>query len=270
MDFLLAAFFGVVQGLTEFLPVSSTAHLTLLEYFLKLSPKTYGLSFDAALHLGTLLALLVYFRKDLIRLSKAFLQGLRRFDFHDSESRLVVSLLTATIPAAVLGLIFESKVETVFRSPLLIAGALLGGSLIFYLAERFSKVTLSLDNLGLGKSLLIGLSQALALIPGISRSGVTISDGLFLGLSRPDSGYFVFLLSIPIIFGAGLKSLFTAYKSGVLTTSGAVFFVGFVASAITGYFVVKYFLSFLKNHSLTVFIWYRVLLALLVIFFMVR
>ncbi|MEK7610828.1 MAG: undecaprenyl-diphosphatase UppP [Patescibacteria group bacterium] len=267
---LTAIFFGIVQGLTEFLPVSSTAHLILLEKFLHLSPSVFGLSFDAALHLGTLLSLLLYFWTDLLRLVRSFLNDLCHCQIKTPESRLVISLIFATVPAAVLGFLLEKKIETVFRDPALIALALLFGSLIFYLAERFSKITLRLENLGTGRSLVLGFSQALALIPGISRSGITVSGGLLLGVSRAESGYFVFLLSIPIIFGAGLKSLFDAFKDGVLFHSGGTFIVGFAASAITGYFVVKYFLAFLKNNSLTVFIWYRVFLALLVLFFMVR
>lgn len=269
-NLLIAVFFGVVQGLTEFLPVSSTAHLTLLQKFFNLSPTDFGLSFDAALHLGTLVSLLIYFRHDLLNLSRAFLNDLPRRQLKTSETRLVINLAVATVPAALLGLFLEKKIETVFRDPLLIAAALFIGSAIFYLAERFSKGSLRLENLGIGRSLIIGFSQALALVPGISRSGITISDGLFLGLSRSDSGYFVFLLSIPIIFGAGIKSVFDAYKSGALTSSGQLFLVGFLASAITGYFVIKYFLAFLKKRPLTVFIWYRVLLALITILFVVR
>lgn len=270
MSLLTAIFFGIVQGLTEFLPVSSTAHLILLEKLLHLSPSAFGLSFDAALHLGTLLSLLIYFRADLLRLARSFLVDLYHRQIKNPESRLVISLIFATVPAAVLGFLFENKIETSFRNPALIALALLIGSLIFFIAENFSKVTLSLDNFGLWRSLILGFSQALALVPGISRSGITVSGGLLLGISRADSGYFVFLLSIPIIFGAGLKSVFDAYKDGVLFNSGSTFIAGFAAAAITGYFVVKYFLSFLRNNSLTVFIWYRVLLALLVIFFVVR
>ncbi len=265
MDVFGAIFLAIVQGLTEFLPVSSTAHLILIEKLFHLSPEKFGLSFDVALHLGTLLSLVVLFGKDFGRLLTAFFRSLLKRKIGADEEKLAWFLLVATIPAAIFGFFLESKIENNFRDPILIVMALVFGSLIFWLAEKAARQNQNAHDLGFRKSLILGLAQSLALIPGISRSGITISGGLFLGLKRDQAGYFVFLLSAPIIFGAGLKKMIEIARTGVLVNEIGLFLLGFVVSAVVGYVCVFYFLRFLKEHTLLVFIYYRLLLAILVL-----
>lgn len=262
MVFWEAIFLGLVQGVSEFLPISSTAHLILLERFFRLSPGNFGLAFDVVLHLGTLLSLLLLFGRDFSRLLLGFGRGLWRGNYRSSEFRLTGYLLGATVPAALLGFLWEEKVASSFRDPALIVLALVAGSALFYLAERVGKPAVTLAQLGWTRSLFLGLAQALALIPGVSRSGITISAGLWLRMKREDAGYFTFLMSAPIILGAGVKQVIEIYQQGLLADNLLLYFLGFAAAALSGYFCIKYFLNFLKKHSLLLFIYYRLAVAL--------
>ena len=247
---------GLVQGLTEFLPVSSTAHLILVSDALKLDPEKFGLSFDVALHLGTVLAVLLYFATTWIALARDVLRG---------RWRLPIAIVAGTIPAAVAGVLFETAVSTTLRSVLYIVAGLLVGSAIFVVAERMSARRRRMDRVTLADALIIGAAQAVALLPGISRSGITISAGLLRGLERGDATRFAFLLATPVILGAGVKTLLDARKLSGLTAELDVVVIGFVVSFVSGLAAVAFMVRYLRTHSLSAFVVYRVLLALVVL-----
>lgn len=196
-DTTVAALLGLLQGLTEFLPVSSTAHLVIAQKLFHLDPDRFGLTFDVAVHLGTALAVLLYFLGTWL--------GLLR-DLFSGRWRMPLLIAVGTVPAAVIGVLFESVVERELRDLRFIAAALVAGSLVFYVAERISLRYRRMDMLGWGDAVFMGAAQAVALIPGISRSGITISAGLVLGVARGDATRFSFLLATPVIVGAGAKT----------------------------------------------------------------
>ena len=255
-DQVAAIILGLVQGLTEFLPVSSTAHLILVSDLLKLDPERFGLSFDVALHLGTALAVLLYFATTWIGLIGDVLRG---------RWRLPLVIVAGTIPAAIAGVLFETAVSTTLRSAVYIAIGLLAGSAIFVLAERMGARRRRLDRVSLIDGLIVGTAQAVALLPGISRSGMTISAGLFRGLERGDATRFAFLLSTPIIVGAGSKTLLDARKAAELTAHLDIVAIGFVVSFVSGLSAVAFMVRYLRSHSLNVFVVYRVALALVIL-----
>jgi undecaprenyl-diphosphatase len=247
-----AAILGLIQGLTEFLPVSSSAHLALAHW---LTGWSFGdavdLTFDVALHVGTLLALLAYFGKDWVEL------------FRKPDRRLGY-ILVACIPGAIFGVLLEKKAETVFRAPIRIAILLALMGLVLALAERMGKKVRGLDKMSWSDAVLIGLSQALAVMPGVSRSGITISTGLFLGLEREAAARFSFLLSTPIIAGAALWSLHHL-QHGELPIGHAPLAVGVLTAAVSGLACIHFLLRFLQKHTLYGFAIYRVALAAAVI-----
>lgn len=259
MNEFYAVFLGVIQGLTEFLPISSSGHLALLEHFFGL--KEAGLGFDIMLHLGTLLAILIYFRKDWWAMFTSIRP--RQNDYYvRNNRRLLIYVILATIPGGVFGWLLEKEAETIFRTPLLIAGTLAGAGILLILAEIFSSRYREFEGISLKDALLIGFAQALAVIPGISRSGITISMALFLGLKRPAAAKFSFLLSAPIIFGAGLNHLMDLYKHGHGGNNGTYYYMlGLTSAGVSGYLVIKYLLEYLRRHSLYVFAYYRLLIA---------
>lgn len=255
---LYAILFGAVQGLSEFLPVSSTGHLILLEKFFKLPPETFGLSFDIALHIGTLLALLIYFRKDVIEI---ILNMVSRKD------NLGIKLAVATIPAIVAGLVFEKLIRADFRNPILMAVNLFIFSFVFLIAEKSDKNDNSIGKMSFKQSFIIGIYQAVALLPGVSRSGITISGGLFSGLTREDAGRYAFLLSMPIIALAALADLPHIISGEFKSQMIGVFLAGMFSAFVTGYFCIKYFLRYLKKHGFAPFVVYRIILAILIILY---
>ncbi len=255
-DQLAAVILGLVQGLTEFLPVSSTAHLILVSDALKLDPEKFGLSFDVALHLGTALAVLLYFARTWIGLLVDVVRGRWRLPF---------AIVVGTVPAAIAGVLWESAVSTTFRSALYIVIGLLVGSAIFVLAERVGARRRRIERVGLSDAVLIGAAQAVALLPGISRSGITISAGLFRGLERGDSTRFACLLATPIILGAGVKTLLDARKLSGLTAEMDVVAIGFSVSFLAGLAAVAFMVRYLRTHSLNVFVIYRIVLAAVVL-----
>lgn len=248
---LHAFILGLVQGLGEFLPISSSAHLILVPWLFHWPDP--GLTFDVALHIGTLLAVVAFFWKDWVKLiGQGFTRGVS-----SSEGRLFWFLVIASIPGAVVGAALESQAETVFRSPLIIGIMMIGMGLVLYWADRSGRKKASLKEISFGKSFGIGLSQALAIIPGVSRSGITISSGLFSGLTREDAARFSFLLSTPIIAGAGILKL-RHMTSAMLDQP---FIVGFLTSAVVGFMVIGLLLRWLRRSSYLPFVWYRFLLG---------
>jgi undecaprenyl-diphosphatase len=255
-DLAAAALLGIVQGLTEFLPVSSTAHLILVSDLLKLDPARFGLSFNVALHLGTALAVLLYFAQTWIGLVADLFRG---------RWRMPALIALGTAPAAIAGVLFQSVIERELRGPLVIAAGLVVGSVIFVVAEAIAQRRRAMMDLGATDAIVIGIAQAIALIPGISRSGITISAGLFRELRREDATRFAFLLATPVIIGAGVKTVLDARKAAELFAQPDVLAVGFGLSFLSGLAAVAFMVRFLRGHSLNWFVAYRLLLAGLIV-----
>lgn len=259
-----AIILGVLQGLTEFLPISSSGHLILAEWATGWQGELMNnLTFDVALHAGTLFAILWYFRQDWYNFARA---GLRAAAgrAQEYEARLVFFIALATIPAAIAGLLLEDAVEHAFRHPILVSGALVLGSLVMYLSDRYSSHSRRLASMTLGHALIVGFAQAFALVPGVSRSGITISAALAAGYKREDAARFSFLLSAPIIAGAGLVKVRHITFEGHAAW-GCI--LGTLSAGVVGYIAVKFLIRYLERHSLNIFVWYRLALAGLVVLF---
>jgi undecaprenyl-diphosphatase len=277
---------GIVQGLTEFIPVSSSAHLVIVPWLFGWNdPIFLSLGFDVALHMGTLVALIVFFRKDWVRLIGAWFKSIGQLKVgtrlklgNDPDRKIAWFLLVATVPGGIAGILFEGKIERLFHpegQPILASSmiamavilAFLG--LLLLLADRFAKHDRAIASMRWKDAILIGLSQALAIFPGVSRSGATITAGLALGLERESAARFSFLLSAPIIAGAGAKSLYDFARGLGQAGSEAALWpliaAGFVAAAASGFFCIKFLLDFLQKHTAKAFVFYRWALAALVI-----
>ena len=277
MTIIKAVVLGLVQGLTEFMPVSSSAHLIIIPWLFHWDDP--GLAYDVALHLGTLFALLWYFRSDWARLVRAGIDSIRERKISgDIDRRLVWFLIIATIPGVIIGLLAEGRIEELFHQPgaahgnvamiaLAVVIALLGA--VLFIVERVARHRRRLDQITLNDSMIIGLAQGLAIFPGVSRSGSTITAGLALGLQRETAARFSFLLSTPIILSAGLKSIYDL--SGELAVGATVqidwlaYTIGFITAALSGYLCIRFLLRFLQQHTTDVFVYYRWALAVLVI-----
>jgi len=271
IEILKAGLLGAVQGITEFLPVSSTGHLIILENYLGISQKTFGLTFDASLHLGTFLAVFIFFANDWLKIIPAWFATLKKRKIDNFEGKLSWMIFLGTIPAAVIGFFFNTQVENAFRSTILVAWFLIFGSVIFLAAEILGKKKIELERFGFLGALFVGMGQAVALIPGVSRSGITISFGMLGNLTRPQAARFAFLLSSPIILGAGGKKFLEVgikfFQGGVPISEVQFFLVGILASAIFGFLTIKYFLRFLAKGNLYLFIVYRLFLGVLILIF---
>ena len=282
MPILEAIVLGIIQGLTEFLPISSTAHLALVPWLVtKLGLANWsdpGLTFDVALHGGTLLAILVYFWRTWIQILRAAFGGkvVRFSETSDSqrnltpqeersERRLLWYMIAATIPAGLAGALLEKRIETSFRSPLLMASMLIIVAIVMWLAERASRFQKPLPQINFGDAMTVGVLQAFAVVPGVSRSGITIAGGLFRNLTREAAARFSFLLSTPIIAGAALLKLHHVMKEGLPPGMATPFLVGIVVSAVVGYATIAWFIRYLGTKTLTVFIAYRIVFGLLVL-----
>jgi undecaprenyl-diphosphatase len=262
MDLLYAAFLGILQGATEFLPVSSSGHLALAEHFFHVEQA--GLTFDVALHIGTLLAILAYFRKDFFLLALAFF-GLDKSDEADRRRYQAFGICLATIPAVICGLLFGEAAETVFRSPLIVACTLSVAGLLLLIADKKGAHERDYTTITMKDAVIIGCAQALALVPGVSRSGSTMTAGLFLGVNRSGSALFSFLLSAPIVLGAGIYKIPKILSQG-LDQSGLLFYgTGFVSAALSGYLFIAFLMRFVRTKSLAVFAYYRFALSGLVV-----
>lgn len=264
MNLAIAIVLGAVQGLTEFIPISSSGHLIIARELLGVNLNG-GLSFDAVLQLATALSLLVYFWKDLASVFKSGLNLLFGREVSSQNKTLLFAIVFGTIPAVVLGLFFENMMETVFRNINLVAIMLILGSLLFYIADKYSENNKEKTDLSLKKGIIIGFFQCLALIPGMSRSGSTISGGLLFGLNKETAVRFSFLLSFPILFGAGVKKLFEVRGDIFSTDFGLALFLGSITAFATGLLAINFLVKYLKNHNFGVFIWYRVLLAVVIL-----
>jgi undecaprenyl-diphosphatase len=262
-----ALIMGIVQGLTEFIPVSSSGHLVLVPWlFGWKDPFITSVAFTVILHMGTLVALLAFFWRDWVKLIPAGLATIRDRSFKgDPDRKMAFLLVVATIPAVLVGPIFESKLEDLVREPARIALMLCVGAAILWLADRWGSKQRDETSLSFGDSLVIGVAQVIALVPGISRSGISISAGLFMGLNREAAARFSFLMATPVIAGAGVWEArkFITGEAGPSPEMNVVA-IGFIASLISGFLAIRFMLAFLKRRPLTAFVAYRVVAAILV------
>ena len=265
MPLLQVIVLGVVQGLTEFLPVSSTAHLYLTSWLL--GWQTEGLDFDIMLHLGTLLSLLLYFFGDWVQIIG---QGFGLRIGRDNELRLNHMLLwllaIGSVPIGIVGFLFNKQADTVWRTPYVMGTMLIVIGVLMWAADSVGRKARDLASVNLPDSVVIGMAQALAVVPGTSRSGISISAGLFRNLSRQTAARFSFLLSVPAIAGAAGKSLWDMHKHHQLhTILGTPFLVGVAVSAVTGCVVIAWFLQYLRRSSLRPFVYYRIIFGIIVL-----
>jgi undecaprenyl-diphosphatase len=282
LPILEAIVLGIIQGLTEFLPVSSTAHLALVPWLVtRLGLANWsdpGLTFDVALHAGTLFAILLYFWRTWIQILRAAFGGkvVRFSETSDSvrdltpeeqtrERRLLWYMIAATIPAGIAGALLEKRIETTFRAPALVAFMLILVAVVMWIAERSSQFAKPLSDIDLTDAMTVGTLQAFAVIPGVSRSGITIAGGLFRNFTRDAAARFSFLLSTPIIAGAALLKLHHVMKEGLPPGMMTGFVVGMVVSAVVGYATIAWFIRYLQVKTLKIFIIYRIVLGILIL-----
>ena len=268
MSILQVIILAIVQGVTEFLPVSSTAHLILLPWLFGWEDQ--GLTFDVALHAGTLLAVLAYFARDWWRIIGGFLKdllgGKTDSDDIDSGGRLMPILVVATIPAAIAGVLLEEYAESLFRNPLMVATQLILVSFVIWGADRRTQTGRTVDQMGWMDGVWVGLAQALAIIPGTSRAGITISAGLFRGFSRHAAARFSFLLATPIIGGATLKKGYDVWVDGIPGGATATdYLLGAGLAFLIGYGAIAFLLRYLETKTLKIFVAYRLLLGVIIV-----
>lgn len=254
MSIIHSIILGIVQGIAEFLPISSSAHLIFIPWILNWPE--HSLAFDVALHIGTLFALLIFFWKEWWGIIK---------------SPLLWLLILGCIPGAIAGFLGEKYFEETFRGPVTIAIFMILLALLLWMAEVYSSKKRNLESANWRDATVIGLAQALALMPGVSRAGITMTTGLFMGLNRETAAKFSFLLSAPIIFGAGLYKGFGLLKHGLPMDERLPFLVGMLSAAIVGFFAIKFLLSYLQKNTFYMFIWYRIIVGVgLIGLFLIR
>jgi undecaprenyl-diphosphatase len=251
MNIFHAFLLGIIQGLTEFIPVSSTAHLLIAQHFMGLDPNDVALfSFSVLVQLGTLVSLFIFYWKDLLGLVRAFFAR----PFSTAENKLAWYIIIATIPALIFGYVLKDAVEAIFKNPLL-EGAirLLTAAVLLSFAEWLTKKNRTLESMTWLDALFIGIMQVLAIFPGASRSGTTISGGMFRGFDRPSAARFAFLMSVPVMLAAGGYQTLDVIKLPSLSQFLPLLAVGFVTAAVVGWFAIKWLIDYLSRHSLYVF-----------------
>ncbi len=257
MSIFSSIILGIIQGGAEFLPISSSGHLIIVRDLFGWHGST-DLAFDAILQLATVIALIVFFHKDIWQLLKSFWQMVQGKFIEQKDRVMIWAIIIGTIPAVIAGLILQKYMETTFRSAVLVCIILIIGSGVMFFAEKFATKN---KELTVKKGFWVGVFQCLSLVPGFSRSGATISGGLIFGLTREEALRFSFLLSVPILLGSGLKEFVSILHSGSFTTSSVNLLFGTVTAFVVGFFAIKFMMKFLKNNSLNIFIYYRIILA---------
>jgi undecaprenyl-diphosphatase len=269
MEMIYIVILAIIQGIAEFLPISSSAHLIIFRDLLGVGASVNGdvaIAFDVALHLGTLLAIIIYFFKDFIKL--LFL-GMTK-GVKDTNGRIFWCLVLATIPAAVFGFLFEDIVVSAIRSNyILIACALIIVGILIYLVDKYNARDNSLQDITFKSALIIGIMQIFALVPGVSRSGITITGSRMLGFNREDSAKFAFYLSVPITLGAVLLTFFKSENITIINNNLSIFIMGILIAFISGLLCIEFLLKYLKKNDFKLFMWYRIALALFVIGFVI-
>ena len=282
MDFIHSAILGLVEGLTEFVPISSSGHLIVARKLMGL-PLSGSLSFDAIIQLAAGLAVVCYFWRDILNIIIALFAWISKKPADEKYQNLILPIIIGTIPAIILGLLLQKYMDTVFRGTWIVAVSLFAGSILFYFAERkfnrfktetqgkssplngVSNRSEELPYVSVKRGFWIGCFQCLALVPGFSRSGATISGGLLLGLNRETAIRFSFLLSLPVILGSGLLKFLEIIKSGGLAAQGSSIFWASLSAFLSGLFAIHFLIKFLKNHSLNYFGVYRIILAIIIL-----
>lgn len=277
MNILEAILLGIIQGLSEFIPISSTAHLTIAGQLMNLIDPSHPerwTSFIAIIQLGTLAAVLVYFKQEIISYPKAFVSenliSRKKFAEQSLESRLSWFIGLGTLPIVIIGLLFKDFIEGSFTKELnVIAFSLIGLAIILFISEKIASLKKDLTKITLTDAIIIGLAQAVALIPGSSRSGTTITAGLFVGLNRETAARFSFLLSIPAILASGLLS---AYQAIEYVTPDDILniFIATISAGISGYFAISFLINYLKKNSTLIFILYRIILGIVILLFLIE
>jgi undecaprenyl-diphosphatase len=265
MTTLQVIILAIVQGLTEFLPISSSGHLVLVPYLFDWVDQ--GLAFDVAVHFGSLIAVLLFFRKDIFGLLRGGVQVLGG-NIHTVESRLALGIALGTVPAAIAGLSFADWIEANLRSPFVIVFTLSGYGVLMIIADRWGKRERDISHMRIGDAVLIGVAQALALVPGTSRSGVTITTARFMGFERQDAARFSFLLAVPVILLATGYSLIGLLSSDAAVAWGQLA-IGVVVSAIVAYLSIEFFMRFVSQIGLLPFAVYRLILAAVIVYVLV-
>jgi undecaprenyl-diphosphatase len=268
MTFIQAIILGIIQGITEFLPISSSAHLVLLPYIFQWGSNIEtDFVFNVLIQLGTLLAVFIYFKDDIFSIASTWLKALfTPAERATDEFRFGWYIILATLPAMVVGLTFKPRVQSVFESPLIAGSLLFATAIMLFFAERLKPGKLEIKQLTWKLVLLIGLFQAFALFPGISRSGATIFAGLLVGLKSEEAGRFSFLMSIPVLLGAGIMSISDLFAISNISSFLPLLLAGFLASAIVGYFSIAILMKFLQKYSLYFFSAYCVIIGGIIIF----
>jgi undecaprenyl-diphosphatase len=254
---------GAVQGVTEFLPISSAAHLILVPWLFGWPDQ--GLTFDVVLHAGTLVAILSFFWQDWYQMLATPFQGSRAEDNRKSSLRLLLWVIVGTVPAAAAGFLFQKTVETTLRSPFILSFTLIGLALLLWVAERTARLEKDLSQVSLTDAISIGCAQALAFVPGTSRSGITMTTGLFRGLTRAAAARFSFLLSAPITGGALLKKLLDLQETGVPGAERLPMLLGFLVSLLIGYLTIQFLMKYLQRNTMFLFIYYRIALGIMIL-----
>lgn len=256
---------GIIQGIAEFLPISSSAHLIIFRELFGIGKDLVGnmeMSFDVALHFGTLLAIGIYFFKDFVNM---IFSGITK-GTKEKDGKIFWAVVVATIPAAIIGLIFEETVEKVLRGKYILIGiALIAMGIIMYVSDKKSKQEKSVGSITIKDALLIGCSQVLALVPGFSRSGTTITSARLLKLNREDAAKFSFFLSAPVVCGAVVLKIFDSETLSLIYNNLSTFIIGVASSFIMGIICIKFLLKYLKKNDFKLFMWYRIILGIVVI-----
>lgn len=261
MQLIQAILLGLTQGLTEFIPVSSSGHLILVGHFLNF--KYSGHAFDTALDVGTLAALLIFFWRDFWGLARDFVLG-------GEKRRLAGYIIVATIPAVVVGLLVEKAAETVFRNNVLVAINLMWVAAVMLLADRAEQLVKQIEQIRLPQAFGVGLAQCLALVPGVSRSGITITAGRWLKFDRVAATRFSFLLSAPVIFGASVKVLAKSSTIHEMLAAPSLYVAGILAALVSGYLSIKFLITYLSKHGLAVFAYYRLVIGAIILVLAIR
>ncbi len=265
MSIVQAIVLGLTQGATEYAPVSSSGHLILVPWLFNwtiVQNEALNKTFDVALHVGTLVGALIYFRRDVVRYLRAWLASIGAHAIRDTNERIAWALVIGTIPGAIAGALFESTIQDSLGQPWLIATMLAVFGVVLWAVDQRARQDRGLDTIGPRTGLFLGVAQAVALQPGVSRSGITITAARTIGLDRETAARFSFLLSLPIIAGAGAYKSLDLLRNG-FQGYGSEFFWGFVSSAVSGFVVIWFLLRYLRRHSFAAFMWYRLAVATL-------
>jgi len=257
---------GITQGITEFAPISSSGHLVLVPWFFQwpiLNDPDFNKTFDVALHIGTLVGAIVYFRSDIARYLSAWVRSIRARAIETTDERLAWAIVVGTIPGVIVGATLEDVIQRTLSQPVVIAVMLAVFGVVLYAVDRIASVRMHFEDVSVKGGLALGVAQALALQPGVSRSGITITAGRAMGIDRAGAARFSFLLALPIIAGAGVFKGVELLQTGIPAGMGWPFFWGFVSAAVSGFLVIAFLLSYLRRHDFGVFMWYRIGVAAL-------